>query len=188
MGLKLKRARLIQIHMVLAAILLPILLMYSIGGILYTFDIKGHIQKQKFDIILEQAVQLDLDAFAEVTKENLLAHHLPIPDGDMRLKKKKSSYLFRWGDLQYAVSVKTTANPKILKMTVRERDVLTQVMRIHRADAGTIFKIIPSILFIGILLVLLSGIYMALTIPKFRARVLYTMGLTTVVILIFFMV
>ncbi len=173
--------------MILAAMVLPLLLMYCISGILYTFDIKGHIQKKKFDIVLEQPISLALDTFASVTKQYLLAHQLPIPDGDMTLKKRKSSYLFRWGSLKYTVSVKTTKNPNILNMTVRERSLLTQVMRIHRADAGTMLKMIPSILVAGVLLVLLSGMYMALTIPKYRRPVWYSMGLSTAFILILFM-
>lgn len=174
--------------MLLAALVLPILLMYFISGILYTFDVKGHIKKQKIDIILVQPVRLHLDDLAAITEKSLIEHHLPIPDGDMSLKKKKSSYLFRWGDLKYVVSVKTTKNPNILKMTVRERNFLTQVMRIHRADAGLAFKVIPLILLTGMLFVLLSGIYMALTIPKFRNPVLYTMGLSTALFLVMFMV
>ena len=184
----LKRSQMIHVHMLLAALVLPVLLMYLISGMLYTFDVKGHIKKQKIDIILAQPVPLRLDALAAITEKSLLQHHLPIPEGEMSLKKKKTSYLFRWGDLKYAVSVKTTKNPKVLKMTVRERNFLTQVMRIHRAEAGVIFKVIPSILLIGMLLVLLSGIYMALSIPKFRKPVLYSMGCSTGLFLIIFMV
>jgi len=184
----LRRSQIIHVHMLLAALVLPILLMYFISGILYTFDIKGHIKKQKIDIVLVQPVRLQLDVLAAITEKSLIQHHLPIPEGDMTLKKKKSSYLFRWGDLKYTVSVKTTKNPKVLKMTVRERNFLTQVMRIHRAEAGMVFKVIPSILLIGMLLVLLSGIYMALSIPKFRKPVLYSMGFSTALFLIVFMV
>ncbi len=182
----LKRSHIIHVHMLLAALVLPILLMYLISGMLYTFDVKGHIKKQKINIVLEQPMPLRLDAFTAITEKSLIQHHLPIPEGEMSLKKKKSSYLFRWGDLKYAVSVKTTKNPDILRMTVRERDFLTQVMRIHRAEAGVIFKVIPSILLIGMLLILLSGIYMALSIPKFRKPVLYTMSFSTVLFLIVF--
>jgi len=182
----LKRSQMIHVHMLLAALVLPILLMYLISGMLYTFDVKGHIKKQKIDIILAQPVPLRLDALAAITEKSLVQHHLPIPEGEMSLKKKKSSYLFRWGDLKYTVSAETNKNAKVLKMIVRERGFLTQVMRIHRAEAGTAFKVIPSILFGGVLLVLLSGIYMALSISKFRKPVLYTMGCSTALFLVFF--
>jgi len=183
----LKRSRIIYVHMLLAALILPILLMYLISGMLYTFDVKGHIKKQRIDIVLLQPVPLRLDEFAAITEKSLVQHDLPVPEGEMSLKKKKTSYLFRWGGLKYTVSVKTTKNPKVLKMTVRERNFLTQVMRIHRAEAGMVFKVIPSILLVGMLLVLLSGIYMALSIPKFRKSVLYSMGFSMVLLLIIFM-
>jgi len=175
-----------QAHMFLAALTLPILLMYFVSGMLYTFDIKGHIEKQKFNVVLDAPARLNLDFFADVAKKNLIAHALPIPDGDMTLRKKKSSYTFRWGGLQYAVSIKTTKTPNVLTMTVRERSLLTQMMRIHRADAGAIFKAIPLILLIGMLFILLSGIYMGLNIPKFRNVMLYTMGFSTAAFLLVF--
>jgi len=178
----LKRSTLIQLHMLLAAIILPVILIYFISGTLYSFHIKGDIEKHVVTIKLKKAFQPDLDWLTQVVREELVKGDFPIPNGEPRMKKKKSTYVFRWGDLKHAVKVESTKKTKQLKMTVRERSWLAQMMRIHRAGAGDAFKILPIILAFCMLLVLLSGVYMALVTQKYRRPVVYALGSSSLLV------
>ncbi len=178
---KINRFHIIQLHMYLAAFLLPLALMYFISGALYTADVKGSVDKQMITVKLAQPFTPNLEQMLGKAEQVLADHKLPLPDGEPLLKKKKGSYELSWGDLQYAVKYEPTSNPMVAKLTFRERSALAQVMRIHRADAGVGFKVFAIILVAGLLLMFASGVYMAMTVPKFRkpAFIAMTLGLIT---------
>lgn len=175
--LKISRYQIIQVHMLLAAFLLPLALMYFISGALYTLDIKGHIKKQKVILQLEQPFSPNLDVLTQVAKRGLIHKGFPLPSGEPMLKKKKGVYELRWSDLKYAVKLHSTRDPMVAKLTVKKRSFLTQIMRIHRAEAGSVFRFFTLLLVSGLLIIFISGIYMALKIPKFRKPTFLAMGL-----------
>ena len=162
------RYKIIQIHMMLAAFLMPIAIMYFISGALYSLEIKGHVDKQIIPLQLNQPFIPNLDLLSQISKQALLDRSLPLPSGEPELKKNKGSYELRWSDLKYAVKLRPTRNPMTVNLTFRERSLLTQVMRIHRAEAGSVFKVFTFVMVAGLIIMFASGIYMAQTIPKFR--------------------
>lgn len=171
-------------HMLLAGFLLPLALVYFIGGALYTLDIKGHVSRQDFVIPLDQVFTPDLDWLVRLTTAELTARGLPVPGGEPALRKKNGRYELRWGDLSHAVKVIAEPESGNVSVTFRERSLLTQVMRVHRAEAGTAFKVLAVILALGLILIFASGVQMAMGVPRMRAPVaiaagcgLVTMGL-----------
>ncbi len=162
------RYQIIRIHMLLAAFLLPIAIMYFISGALYTLDIKGHIDKQEIILQLKQPFAPNLDFLTQVTKKSLLERKVPLPTGEPTLKKRHGTYELRWGDLEHVVKLQPTHDTMTAKLTIKERSFLTQIMRIHRAQAGSVFKVFAIILVIGLIIMFATGIYMAQAVPKLR--------------------
>lgn len=171
------RYQMIQMHMLLAAFLLPLALMYLVSGILYTLDVKGHIKKQEIMVPLEQAFVPNLEDLKKQTINILKQKHMPTPGGEPSLKKRKGVYELYWSDLKYAVKLQATSHPMTARLTVKKRNFLAQVMRIHRAEAGLVFQVFTIILVLGLMTILLSGVYMALMVPKFKRPVLWVMSL-----------
>ena len=167
--------------MLLAGFLLPMAIIYFISGALYTLDVKGHIDKQEIALKLEQPFSPDLEKLTTVAERALLARQLPLPDGEAVLRKKRGSYELRWDDLSRVVTLVPGRDAYSATLTIRERSLLTQVMRIHRAEAGITFKILAVILAAGLVIIFSTGVLMAHNIPRLRRPVLLAIaaGLTT---------
>ena len=53
------RSFLVHTHLIFAALLLPVLLMFAITGAFYTWGIKGSFETTEYDIVLSQPLQKD---------------------------------------------------------------------------------------------------------------------------------
>lgn len=158
-------------HMLIAGFMLPIAALYFITGALYTLGIKGHVEKETIMLHLEQPFQPNLDILSKLTTKALLKRNLPLPGGEATLRKTKKSYKLRWDDLRHSVILTPQPDMYLVKMVVRERSTLAQIMRIHRAEAGSAFKVLAIILVAGLIMILSTGVYMAQSISKFRQPV-----------------
>lgn len=167
------RLQIMRIHMLLAAFLLPVAAMYFVSGALYTLDIKGHIHKQVITLQPMQPLKPDLELLTQLATRTLRARNLPPPRGEPTLKKKKGDrYELHWSGLKHSVVLAFGRDRHSARLTFRERSPLTQVMRIHRAEAGAVFRALAITLAGGLLVILASGAYMGLAIPRFRKPLL----------------
>ena len=116
---------------------MPMALLYFISGALYSFDIKGGVDKQVFTVALDRPFAPDLAQLSGYAKSALDQHQLSLPTGDPAISKKKGSYEYRWGDLKRLVVVHPTDDPLKVELVYRQRSPLTQIMRVHRAEAGS---------------------------------------------------
>jgi len=126
--------------------------------------------------VLEKPFEPNLELLSRVAKKTLIEKKLVLPDGNLYLKKSKDGYKFHWSDLHYSLSTFAKKGSSSVEFTYKERSLLTQLMRIHRAEAGTVFKFVSIIVVAGLLLIFLSGLYMAYTVPKFRNPSLIATG------------
>ena len=181
------RMQLIRIHMILAAFLLPVALLYFVSGLLYSLDVKGSVDKKEVTIHLPQPFVADLDETTKLVEQTLMQNQLPaLSISEPSLKKKKGVYTWYWSELKYAVHLEAKAGASKAKLTFRERSMLAQVMRIHRAEAGTLFMWVSILLVVGLVMIFATGMLMAHGVAKFwhdawRAS---TLGLVMVVVLI----
>ena len=180
----LSRSKIVQLHILLSSFVFPAVLIYVVSGALYTLNVKGSVAKQMFTVALEKPFEPNLEQLTRVIEKTLVAKALVLPDGDSYLKKSKDGYKFHWGDLRYSVTGDLKKDTSLVEFTYRERSPLTQVMRIHRAEAGTAFKFVSIMVVLGLLLVFVSGFYMAYTIPKFRNSSLIATGLGVLMLFI----
>lgn len=182
-----KHQKLVYFHMLLASFFTPAILLFLITGSLYTFDVKGKVSKQKFELKLEKPFEPNLAILTQTVSSFLQNKHLIIPDGNPILKKLKKGYKFYWSGLKYVVYFKAENANSIVHVSYKERSFLTQLMRIHRADAGIIFKTVSLLSVLGLVLVLVSGLYMAYTSKRKKAAfVAFFLGFALLAILISF--
>ncbi len=180
------RYKFIQFHALLAGFLLPIFLVMLIGGALYTLNTKGKVEKTEFDWPLAEPFVADLDWLTVQVTQALAEQGLQLPDDEPTLKKKKGEYVARWNTLSYAVTISGRKRDHTALVTVRHRNLLAQVMRIHRAEAGTAFKVLTTTLALGLLFILLSGVYLAWAMPKLRKPLLISVvtGVASIAVLL----
>lgn len=181
--MKIQRMLIVKIHAILACFFMPIALLYFISGALYSFDIKGDVHKQVYTLTLDRPFTADLAQLSQSVRSALEQRELSLPSGDPSISKKGNSYEFRWGDLKHLVVAQPTDNPLELELVYRQRSPLTQLMRVHRAEAGSIIRIYSLSMVISLIVVLGSGIFLAVGMPKLRRTALLALGAGSLVIL-----
>ena len=170
------RITLIKFHLVLASFILPIFLLYLGSGLLYTFNIKGHIHKTEIPINLQQAINDDVQQVEQIVTIRLKQTEFSLPDNPPILKHKDGHSEVRWNRISQSFTFRFIAGEKSAMLVIRQRDLLTQVMRIHRAESGTAFKLLSLSMALTLCLVLMSGIYMALSSGKLGKISLIAVG------------
>jgi hypothetical protein len=184
--MKIQRMLIIKIHAILACFFMPVALLYFISGALYSFDIKGNVDKQVFTVALDRPFTPDLAQLSGYIKTTLKQRELSLPSGNPSITRKKGSYEYRWGDLKRLVVAQPTDNPLKLELVYRQRSPLTQLMRVHRAEAGSIIRIYSLSMVVSLILILSSGVFLAVGMPKLRQTALLALGAGSIVILSIF--
>jgi hypothetical protein len=166
----------IKIHAILACFFIPAATLYFVSGALYTLDIEGKIDKQLYRLELDSPFSPDLDRLSGLASAALEQRKLRQPTGDPAVSKKKGAYEYHWGDLKTLVVIKPTDNPLQIELIYRQRNPLAQVMRVHRAEAGTLVKAFSISMATALLLILSSGVFLAMGMPKLRKTALLTLA------------
>jgi hypothetical protein len=180
------RLLIIKLHAIMACFFLPMALLYFISGALYSLDIKGSVDKQVYRLALDRPFAPDLAQLSDTVTAALEQHSLPLPGGHPSLARKKDSYEFRWGDVRRLVVVQSTDDPLHLELVYRQRSPLTQIMRIHRAEAGSLIRLLAVSMAAALVLVLASGVFLALGMPRLRRTALLALGTGCIVVLSIF--
>ena len=181
--MKIPRMLVIKLHAILACFFMPMALLYFISGALYSFDIKGDVDKQVYTVVLDRPFTPDLAQLSGYAKTALDQHQLSRPTGNPAISKKKSSYEYRWGDLKRLVVVHPTDDPLKVELVYRQRSPLTQIMRVHRAEAGSVIRIFSLSMVVSLMFILGSGVFLAVGMPKLRQTALLALAAGFVMIL-----
>tara|TARA_R110001592_G_scaffold363372_1_gene686118 strand:- start:243923 stop:244186 length:264 start_codon:yes stop_codon:yes gene_type:complete len=83
--MKIQRILVIKIHAILACFFFPMVTLYFVSGALYSLDIKGHIDKQVFNLILDRPFAPDIAQLSELAQEELDQRNLVKPTGDQTI-------------------------------------------------------------------------------------------------------
>lgn len=185
--MKIQRMLIIKIHAFLACFILPMATLYFIGGGLYSYDIEGDIDKQVYQLPLASPFAPDLAQLSVLARSALLERELVQPRGEPSIKEKKGAYEYRWGDLKRLVVIKPTDDPLQVELIYRTRSPLAQVMRVHRAEAGTLAMMFSIGLAIALIVILASGVFLALGLPKLRRTAMLSLGAGLLVVLTIFL-
>lgn len=174
--MKIQRMLVIKIHAFLACFFIPMATLYFISGALYSFDIKGHIDKRVYNVTLERPFSPNLALLSDLAIKELGQRNLEQPTGDSIVKEKDGSYEYRWGDLKHLVVVHPTDNPFEVELIYRKRNLLAQVMRVHRAEAGSLIRVLSLSMAVSLLIILASGVFLAVGLPKLRRNALIALA------------
>jgi hypothetical protein len=181
--MKIQRMLVIKLHAILACFFMPLALLYFVSGGLYSLDIKGDVDKQVYSITLDRPFAPDLAQLSEAITAALEEHTLSLPTGNPAIIRKKGSYEYQWGDLKHQIVVQPTDDPLEVEMTYRQRSPLTQLMRVHRAEAGSLLKIFSVSMVVSLIVILGSGVFLAVGMPKLRRTALLSLGAGCIMVL-----
>jgi hypothetical protein len=165
------RATLTKIHMLLAAFIFPVAVMFLVTGSLYTWGIKGTYESQQYEVMLDSVLPEDKLILKELAADELQRLAITLPSGGAKIKKIGPSFQLEWTGSERDVILAPTSNPEIARLTVKDTTWYRHLVQLHKAKGGQLFKVYAAILAVSLFTILFSGFVMAWQVPKFRRLV-----------------
>ncbi len=170
------RSVLMQVHMLIAAFILPAAILYPLTGALYSWGIKGGYETSRYSIKLQQALVKDKQALLAMVEQQLADKEIEFPSGKAKIKSAGQSFMLEWTGSSLDVQLHPTAAPLKAELVVKRTTFYRRFVQLHKAKGGQAFKVYAAIFAIALAIILLSGFIMALKIPKFRLPVLFSLS------------
>ena len=181
------RHQIIKIHLIISGLVLPLALAYFTGGLIYTLGGSGDVDKILYSLPAQNINEIQ--TIVNVTKSILSAKNITLPVTDPHvIKSKKNDFKIVWSTLSQSIIFEQKYLANEAHIIVKDRSALTKLMRMHRGEAGLLFKILSTMLVLGLVLTMLAGAFLAFTIPTYRIIILKAAMLGLVVPLIFIMI
>ena len=163
------RATLTKLHLLLAAFLFPAAVMFLVTGGLYTWGIKGEYETEKFKIQLNQPLTQDVAALTELVRAELESRGIAEPTGGAKIKKAGTSWKFEWTGSRRDVVLGPTRNPQFARLQIKETTWYRNLVQLHKAKGGQLFKVYAATLAVGLFVILASGYLLVWQVPKLRS-------------------
>ena len=164
----LDRQTLMKIHALIAALILPVALMFFVTGALYTWGVKGSYETTVHTIELEQALQPQLHEMQAIVIEKLDSLALAAPTGNAKVKQLGTSFSLEWTGSNRDVILEPTQNLLTAELKIKDTSWYRNFVQLHKAKGGTLFKVYAAFLASALLVLLLSGFVMAWKTPRLR--------------------
>ena len=164
-----------RIHMLLASFILPVAIMFLVTGGLYTWGQKGSYVTETVKLPLTATLQKDEGMLTDLVTKALAERGLDVPSGKAKIKKAGTSYRFEWTGADMDIHLEPTHDPLVAKLKIKDTTWYRHLVQLHKAKGGQPFKYLAAGFAISLLLVLLSGLIMAMQTPKFRGQALAAM-------------
>jgi len=162
------RVFLVKLHMLLAAFILPVALMFFITGALYTWGEKGNYETTIAKIQLKQPMQSDLVWLTGIVSNELAQRNIEIPSGSAKVKKAGNSFYFEWTGAKLDVSLEPTRKPFVARLKIKKTSWHRLFVQLHKAKGGVAFKVYAAFLAMCLIILFITGVIMAWKIKKYR--------------------
>lgn len=116
----LNRIFLIKAHMMVAAFILPVALMFFITGALYTWGIKGEYSSNTYILQLQQPMQQNKEWLTKRVVNELALRSITPPTGQAAIKTAGNSFYFEWTGSGVDVLLEPNTNSLEAKLTIKQ--------------------------------------------------------------------
>lgn len=180
------RAILVKVHMLLAAFMFPVACMFLITGGFYTWGIKGSYVSEDHLISLDEPLVQEQAYLESIVRDKLNELSVPVPSGGAGIKKGGTSYKLEWTGSGRDVVLEPTSDRLSARLTIKETTWYRNLVQLHKAKGGQLFKIYAAALAVALFAILLSGFLMAWQVPQYRnqALIFSAAGLCTFLLMI----
>ncbi len=171
-----QRNTLMRVHMLLAAFVLPVAIMFLVTGGLYTWGQKGSYVTETVELPLAQPITGDEALLTGLVTQVLSDRGLQPPSGGAKIKKAGTSFLFEWTGADIDIELEPTADPFVAKLKIKDTTWYRHLVQLHKAKGGILFKYLAAFFAVSLLVILISGTLMAMQLPKYRGQALLAMA------------
>lgn len=162
------RKTIVTIHLALAAFLSPILIIIGLSGGLYLISEKGHVEQQ--EIYRGNMSELDLGSkdieskIRQFIQTHKIDHEFEYIKGNHKIAytrpTNKQHLLFQFKNRQLVVFK-------------RSPDLVASIIELHKGHGPRAFKTFQKFTAVGLLLILLSGLYLGLTSRLYKYKTIF---------------
>lgn len=172
------RLFLTKVHLWLAALLAPAMVLFLVTGALYTWGITGKTEDVKREVTLAAPLNPDDEAgLRRIAQTELAAAGLAEPSGKARVRKSGGGFSFEWTGSRRDITVEPTADRLIAKVTIKEASLHRTMVQLHKAKGGALFKVYATVLAVALFLLVLTGLIIGLKSPPFRRATIAGSGI-----------
>lgn len=170
------RKLMIYIHLVIAAVFLPLMLIMPLTGSLYIFGFTGDQEKvESFRVqaqVPEEAKEKE-DFFRDLFRRQGI-------DFDFEyIRGTKTDFIFRPATRVHYVATKDGETLVVSKVTPT---LLKRLIELHKGHGPTLMRWYEAFFGIALILVTLSGLWLAWTVKPYRKATLISFGIGVLVI------
>ncbi len=173
------RSLLVNIHLYTAALFAPVLLMMACSGGLYLLGIKGSVDQTTIDVSAGTTLNLDSS-----TLEQDIAHLLASAgesDQFEYIKRRGANVITRPTSREYYQITQTDTELRVVR---NSPDLQAGLIELHKGHGPRAFKTFQKFMALGLLLILLSGVYLGLSSPRLRMPTFLTSAVGLVLFLL----
>ena len=162
------RIQLMKIHAVLAAFTLPVAIMFMVTGALYTWGIKGSYTNEVYEVPLTEMLTPELTTLTSLVVKELDQRDISLPEGKAKVKKIGSAFMLEWTGSTKDINLEPTDRDLVAKLTVKETSWYRNLVQLHKAKGGVVFKVYAAFFAFVLGMLLISGFMMAWQTPKLK--------------------
>jgi hypothetical protein len=162
------RISMTKIHLILAAFMFPAVIIFLITGGLYTWGIKGSYESADYPVPLERPLVKDETALSQLLRAELARRGIDEPTGTPRIRTIADGYQLEWTGSKRDVLLEPTSDPLQAKLIVLETSWYRNLVQLHKAKGGFVFKVYAAALAVALFMMLTTGVLMAWSVPRFR--------------------
>jgi hypothetical protein len=135
---------------------------------LYTWGIKGSYSKTVYDIQVIEKLKPELATLTALAIFELDKLELSHPSGEAKVKSIGSSFMLEWTGSSKDINLEPIGDELMAKLTVNETSWYRNLVQLHKAKGGIVFKIYATVFAIALGLIFISGFMMAWQTPKLK--------------------
>ena len=165
------RPLLIKLHLYIAAFFAPVLLIMAVSGGLYLIGIKGQVSTTPVTVTDPMTIDTKAEDLAAEVGQFLVANGV---DHDFEYIKVSGDHLITrptsttWYDVDVSGDVPTISRA--------EPDLVKRLVELHKGHGPMLFKDLQKVMAVGLMIVLLSGLWLGLSSPTLRVPTAITAG------------
>lgn len=163
---------LLNIHLILAAWLFPIALMFALTGGLYTLSIKSGYTERVESVALAAPLTADLAGLTAAATAALAERGEELPSGSASVRKAGTSFELEWTGVARDVTLRPTSDPARAELIVKDTKPWRHFVQLHKAKGNALARAISVTWAIGLIVILGTGLLMALNVRVYRGRLL----------------
>lgn len=163
------RTLFVTIHMYLSAFFAPFVLLVSISGGLYLLGVKGSVQEQSVYLSADNAINSQSETLkADVDALLLVAG---VSNYDYEYVKVKGSTLYTRPTSRQHYVIELGDEVEVMQAQPSLQNALVEL---HKGHGPTAFKTFQKFFALGLILIIVSGLWLGISARRLRARTLLT--------------